>query len=577
MNRRSQAPRRLATATLMALAALLVSAAALLGIESSPQPAPPDVDRQGMPPHAGARGVEVGVLYGTWEATYTRPDGSVQNRRLVFDTYVGDYEILTEDGIQIVEDRAYEFDLFLDGTMGVEDGFWWQAPVSWDAIGDCFNVTRMDEYEVEVTEAIDHGGVLTATHASGTIREVLSISSMRAGAVCDFGFEWTVPVVLVRIELPPLPETPTPTPVPAETPTATEAQRASPEPTDAPAPALPGPSAQPTIAGPPPGAARPAAFVDAIPAPAAVSTDPIVLGQSALLALMVVLLMPFPAQLFNSTLETHEDEVRRWLRLDRLGALAAGAGRFWASWPGVATFTVLAAALYGFLDPGFGLSMESLATFLGLLVGIVLVVGLFSIPAVLAHRRIGDVWQLKVVPISILIGLVCVLISRISGFQPGYLYGLLIGVVFARELSKTDEGRATFIGAALMLGAALIAWLGLGLLPAGDGFALVVARTVLAATLVAGLEGVVFGLLPLRFLPGEPLFAWNRRLWAIAIGIGAFAFFHILINPASGYLSDSSRVPLLTTLVLLIGFSAVSVVFWAWFRFRGSTDVVPAD
>jgi hypothetical protein len=33
-------------------------------------------------------------------------------------------------------------------------------------------------------------------------------------------------------------------------------------------------------------------------------------------------------------------------------------------------------------------------------------------------------------------------------------------------------------------------------------------------------------------------------------------------------LADSSRTPLLTVIALLIGFSAVSILFWAWFRFR---------
>jgi hypothetical protein len=310
--------------------------------------------------------------------------------------------------------------------------------------------------------------------------------------------------------------------------------------------------------------------VGSIPAPTQVSTDPIVLLQSVALAALVVFLMPFPSQLFNSTLETHEDEVRRWLRLDRIGAVVGGIGAFWASWPGVVLFTLLAALLYGFLDPGFGLDIGSLATFLGMLVGIVLVTAAFAMPVILAHRQHGDRPSLKVVPVSLLIGVACVLLSRLTDFQPGYLYGLLIGLTFARELSAAEEGRATAAGAGLMLTVAFISWLGLGMLPDGDGFGLVVGRTALAALMVAGLEGVVFGLLPMRFLPGEPLFRWNRVLWAGLLLIGAFAFFHILINPASGYLSDTSRTPLLTVLALLIGFSLISVAFWAWFRFRSA-------
>ena len=312
-----------------------------------------------------------------------------------------------------------------------------------------------------------------------------------------------------------------------------------------------------------------APFPDAVATIAEVSTDPIVLLQSAALAALLVFLMPFPSQLFNSTLEAHEEEVKRWLRLDRIGSAVGRLGAFWGSWPGVAVFTLLAALLYGFLDPGFGFSLGSLATFVGMLVGIALVTAAFAVPVVLAHRRLGDRWQLKVVPVSLLIGVACVLLSRLTGFQPGYLYGLLIGLAFARELSAADEGRATAIGAGVMLVVASAAWLGLGAVPEGDGFAIVVLRTSLAALMVAGLEGVVFGLLPMRFLPGEPLYAWNRILWGALLAVGAFAFFHVLINPASGYLSDSSRTPLFTVLALLIGFSVVSVAFWAWFRFRG--------
>ncbi len=312
-------------------------------------------------------------------------------------------------------------------------------------------------------------------------------------------------------------------------------------------------------------------FADTVPTVGEISTDPIVLLQSAMLAALLVFLMPFPSQLFNSTLETHEDEVRRWFRLDRLGAVAGGIGAFWASWPGVGVFTLLAALLYGFLDPGFGLDAGSLATFAGMLLGIVLVTAAFAAPAVLAHRRIGSAWTLKVVPLSLLIGVACVLLSRLTGFQPGYLYGLLIGLAFARELSAADEGRATAVGAVAMLGVALVSWLTLGTLPASESFAPVLARTALAALMVAGLEGVVFGLLPMRFLPGEPLYAWNRVVWGVLLAIGGFAFFHILINPASGYLSDTSRMPLLTVIGLLVGFSLVSVAFWAWFRFRGES------
>jgi hypothetical protein len=47
-----------------------------------------------------------------------------------------------------------------------------------------------------------------------------------------------------------------------------------------------------------------------------------------------------------------------------------------------------------------------------------------------------------------------------------------------------------------------------------------------------------------------------------------FAFAHILLNPQSGYLADSSRTPFLTIVALFLCFGAVSIGFWAYFRFR---------
>ena len=270
--------------------------------------------------------------------------------------------------------------------------------------------------------------------------------------------------------------------------------------------AIPGAGASPEPGGeaaPAAGAAGGAggtAFAESVALPGEVSTDPVILLQSAALAALLVFLMPFPSQLFNSTLETHEDEVRSWFRLDRLGSAAGAVGAFWSSWPGVIVFTLLAALLYGFLDPTFGLSFASLATFVGMLLGIMLVTAAFAVPAVLAHRSLGDRPSLKVVPVSLLIGVACVLLSRLTGFQPGYLYGVLIGLAFARELSAADDGRTIAIGAAVMLTVAFAAWLGLGIVPDGEGFGLVVLRTSLAALMVAGLEGVAFGLLPMRFL-----------------------------------------------------------------------------
>ena len=50
------------------------------------------------------------------------------------------------------------------------------------------------------------------------------------------------------------------------------------------------------------------------------------LGQTAVLALLIAWLLPFPGQLFNETVEAHYDEISGWLRRPAPGADDAPAG-----------------------------------------------------------------------------------------------------------------------------------------------------------------------------------------------------------------------------------------------------------
>jgi hypothetical protein len=335
-------------------------------------------------------------------------------------------------------------------------------------------------------------------------------------------------------------------------------------PTAAPATPSLAPVVEPTFD---PGRPPPGGFVHSIPAPTQVSSEPLVIAQSLALAGLIVLLMPFPAQLFNSTLETHYATVRRWFRLDKISQAAGRVSGFWDSFVGIVLFVLLSAVIYALLDPSLRLDLGGAATIVGLAIGIVLTSVIASAPSLVDALRNNGKWRLRGLPATLLVGLACVVISRLTGFLPGYLYGVVLGFVFARELTRAEQGRANGLAAALMLVMALLAWLALTLIgPDPDGFVAVIMATALTTLLVAGLEAVVFGLLPFRFLPGEPLHATNRLLWAALLLIGAFCFFHILINPASGYLSSTARTPLFTIVALFLAFALVSVAFWAYFR-----------
>jgi hypothetical protein len=353
---------------------------------------------------------------------------------------------------------------------------------------------------------------------------------------------------------------------------------------------------------------------DAVPGPDQINLNPVVVASSAALAAGVVLVVPFPAALFNSTLEENYEVVSGWWR--RLGgrvgrgtrrgvswagerirnarrgpadpsataqqipaeptsapiaATADEPSAFWRTPAGMATFIGLSALLYALLDPTFGFSVDSLGTLAGMALGLLLTLTVFFVPLIILSRGEGVRLTAEALPGTLFVALLCVIVSRVANFQPGYLYGLIIGYGFTRELTKAQEGRLEGVATATAFAASVVAWLALPAIRGGSGSGLggIILETALATVVVAGLEAALFGLLPLRFLPGERVRAWNQRAWMALIGLAAFAFFHILLNPSSdaGYLADSERTSMATVIGLLLVFGLGSVLFWAYFRF----------
>jgi len=233
----------------------------------------------------------------------------------------------------------------------------------------------------------------------------------------------------------------------------------------------------------------------------------------------------------------------------------------------------VAALISSFLSPNLGLSEESLATYVGFLVALVVVLVSFEVPAILEHRRVtGEVGRLRVLPWALIVAALFVLVSRLAALQPGYLWGVVLGVVFMRTDTSADEGREQAAGAAWTLIVAVVAWLALGSVRASGGsdstFVNVATQTALAAIVVSALEAVAFGLMPFRFMPGVAIYKWNRLVWAVLFGASLFAFFHILIGPTSGYLSELSAPAWLAALGVFAAFGLFTILFWAWFRFR---------
>ncbi|HXL42303.1 MAG TPA: FGLLP motif-containing membrane protein, partial [Actinomycetota bacterium] len=236
-------------------------------------------------------------------------------------------------------------------------------------------------------------------------------------------------------------------------------------------------------------------------------------------------------------------------------------------------FIIAGGVLYAVLSPDFGPNRTTLALALGLSVSLALITVVFRLPFLLhAKTRHGEWARLKVLPGTAVVAIVCVGISRLLHFVPGYLYGLIAGLEFRQEPEDTT-GRLTSLAALTILIIGLATWAARAPVAAaagreGAGFWVVAIDACLATIFVIGLETLVLTLIPLRFLEGAKVTRWNRAVWVALFASALFAFVHILLQPSSGYVGHTQGGQKWVVVALFVGFGLFSIGFWAYFRFR---------
>ncbi len=194
----------------------------------------------------------------------------------------------------------------------------------------------------------------------------------------------------------------------------------------------------------------------------------------------------------------------------------------------------------------------------------------------LSHHETG--WYLEAIPSALIVAAVCVLVSRLTHFQPGYLYGVLGGAVFIAALDRRGEGRAEVTASVVALGLALVAWVVFepvahAATKPSAGYPTLALDSLLACLFIGGLEGMLFGLVPLRFLPGARIKNWSWVAWAVLTAVVVYLFVHVLLMPESGYLGRSTAASVTTTIVLFVAFGVASALFWGYFRWRPTPEV----
>lgn len=294
-------------------------------------------------------------------------------------------------------------------------------------------------------------------------------------------------------------------------------------------------------------------------------------ATTAALAIILLLIVGYPAQLLNSTISNNYDRILS--RLDPLTRrLKRRRGERWhPSRKLVITVGVtVAAVISAFVDPGFGFNLASLR----LLVSVALSFLVDSLCAWLLISAIVRRANASARPLvdfrtgSLVIVVAAVLFSRLTGFEPGMVFGAVVGLTLGITLTKAGTARLTGIGLGYAAAVSTFAWLAFSILtPAfgtNPGFFGVFVLETLSSAAVAGFASLPIVLLPMAVLDGGKLFAWSRIGWAVAYVFGLFVFLLILLPLPSSW--GTVATPFAAWLGLYIGFAVFAIGFWSYFR-----------
>ena len=323
----------------------------------------------------------------------------------------------------------------------------------------------------------------------------------------------------------------------------------------------------------------PLSIAASLPTPAQAFGNGVVVVTSVALAVGGTLFITFPAQLFNLTFQENYPAIAGWLARRRHHAVSrprAGRNRV-----AFALVVATGALLGSLLDPTFARGWSTVAGYLAIALALLTGAAVSGAAAAFYHQRTGHPERpyLLALPLGLAIAAVCVLVSRLASFQPGYLYGVVCVLAFHRRLDVRAAGQVAAVSCFATLVASVVAWLvwvpvNHAATQAGAWFGAVFADDFLAAVFVGGLVGSAIGLLPLRFLPGGAIRQWSPPVWAALFATAMFGVIDFLLrSPVS---PGTPRAPLATTIVLFLAFGGAAVAFREYFarRWRAEHGVV---
>lgn len=315
-------------------------------------------------------------------------------------------------------------------------------------------------------------------------------------------------------------------------------------------------------------------FVRDFPAFNELSASPAVILTNALLSLLALMLILLACTVFNSTLEENGSQLAAVL-----GRLVAPFGLSLAWLRGddndgerpislwrLGLILLAVAAVYSGLDPEFGWNAATAALVISLTVGVGLLTLIYEGAQVLFGARAGARSSLQLQPLGIVIAALSVIITRLTDVHPGIVLGVIAGAAVGSHDARL-QGRIVTAAMLGILGLSLGSLLVVGPLQSlSNGHPAnwwaVIPETVAVTLFVGGIEGLLFSLLPLKFMEGRRVWDWNRAVWlALAVAV-SFLFFHVVLNRTDAYTSVVEETGVRALFAVCVGSVALASVFW---------------
>jgi hypothetical protein len=162
---------------------------------------------------------------------------------------------------------------------------------------------------------------------------------------------------------------------------------------------------------------------------------------------------------------------------------------------------------------------------------------------------------------SLVIVILTVIFTRVTGFQPAIVFGAVAGVAFATTMAN-QKVRLTLTSMGWGLGLALVAWVAYSNLPPPPSTQpwAVLGYETLSSLTITGIAALPLTLIPVRGMSGWDIWMWRRWVWGICYGVGLLAFFLVLMPMPFAW--GEVQASLAMWIAMFAAYAAVATVFW---------------